>query len=94
MSTHITAVVAPLEPVAVRNICMIGYFVGVVRADFMSPMPNSMAMVKAIVRTPLITSATTILRGTTVAAFFTSSPNPGLSVHGRERNHQRNTSLI
>lgn len=68
------AVVAPLDPVAVRNIWIIGYLVGLCRASVMSPMPNKMAMEKTTVEAPLMRSAITMLRGTTIAEFFTSSP--------------------
>ena len=68
------AVVAPLDPVAVRNICIIGYLVGLFRASVMSPIPNKIAIEKAIVKEPLMIIAITMLRGTTTAEFVTSSP--------------------
>lgn len=68
------AVVAFLDPVAVRNIWMIGYLVGLCRASFISPIPNKIAMEKAKVKTPLMDSAMTMLRGTTTAESVTSSP--------------------
>lgn len=71
---HTITVVAPLDPVAVRNIWMIGYLVGLVRANMISPIPNKIAIEKAIVKTPLIISAIIMLCGTTVADSLTSSP--------------------
>lgn len=68
------AVVAPLDPVAVRKTWMIAYLVGLLRASVMSPMPNKIAIEKAMVSTPLMASAITMLRGTTSAESLTSSP--------------------
>ena len=68
------AVVALLDPVAVRNIWIIGYPVGLCSASVISPIPNKIAIEKATVMTPLRMSAITILRGTTTAESVTSSP--------------------
>ena len=68
------AVVALLDPVAVRNIWIIGYLVGLCRASVISPIPNKIAIEKATVMTPLSMSAITMLRGTTTAESVTSSP--------------------
>ena len=68
------AVVALLDPVAVRNMCIIGYLVGLCRASAISPIPNKITMEKARVKMPLMISAITILRGTTSAESVTSSP--------------------
>jgi len=68
------AVVAPLDPVAVRNIWIIGYLVGLFRASVISPIPNNIAIEKANVKAPLMSSAITMLRGTTTAESVTSSP--------------------
>lgn len=55
------AVVALLDPVAVRNICIIGYLVGICKARVISPIPNKIAIEKAKIETPLIISAITML---------------------------------
>ena len=68
------AVVAFLDPVAVRNIWIIGYLVGLCRASVISPIPNKIAIEKATAMTPLGISAITMLRGTTTAESVTSSP--------------------
>jgi len=49
--------------------------VGLCRASFISPIPNKIAIEKANVKTPLMISAITMLRGTTTAEFVTSSPD-------------------
>ena len=58
---HTMSVVAPLDFVAVRNIWMIGYLVRLVRASFISPIPNMMAIEKAMAKDPLMIIAFTIL---------------------------------
>ena len=68
------AVVALMDPVAVRNTWIIGYLVGLCRASVISPIPNKIAIEKATVKTPLMISATIMLRGTTTAESVTSSP--------------------
>ena len=47
---------------------------GLCRASVISPIPNKIAIEKAKVRAPLMVSAITMLRGTTIAEFVTSSP--------------------
>ena len=61
ISAQTMAVVAPFDPVAVRNTWMMGNLVGLLRATITSPTPNKRAMENAIVNTPLIMSAMTML---------------------------------
>lgn len=70
----VIAFVARLDCVAFLKISMIGYWVGVVSAAVTSPILKSIAIEKANASTPLIIMPRTMLRGTTIAAFLTSSP--------------------
>ena len=53
---------------------MIGYLVVLCKAVVKSPMQKSKAMEKAMVNMPLSKRAITMLWGTTMGEFFTSSP--------------------
>ena len=58
---------------------------GVFRASVISPIPNKIAIEKANARAPLMISANTMLRGTTTAESFTSSPVRKLSADNSSR---------
>ena len=75
---HIMVVVA-FDCVATYKTWMIGNPEGAERTDEISPMLNKRAIENAMVKMPLMNIAVIMLRGTTLAEFWTSSPVGDLS---------------
>ena len=71
----VIAFVARFDCVAILKISMMGNVVGVFSAVVRSPMLKRMAIEKANVKVPLRIMPTIMLRGTTIPASTTSSPN-------------------